>query len=146
MTPLIAAVANTSTSVGEVFTKYLGYQAVGMMVVLIALTVLYGVCAFVGTFFAKQRERQKEIAAAAAAVATTAIPAPVAPSAPQPTAPAEVEATDPRVVAAIAAAISVVLARPYRIIEIQTAGHSTGMTSPWAIEGRFQHFSSHKVR
>ena len=142
MTPLIAAVANTSTSVGEVFTKYLGYQAVGMMVVLIALTVLYGVCAFVGTFFAKQRERQKEIAAAA----TTTTPLPVAPPTPQPTAPAEVEATDPRVVAAIAAAISVVLARPYRIIEIQTAGHSTGMTSPWAIEGRFQHFSSHKVR
>jgi hypothetical protein len=56
------------------------------------------------------------------------------------------ETTDPRVIAVIAAAITVTLEQPCRIIDIHEAGHSVGMSSAWAIEGRFQHFSSHKIR
>lgn len=119
--------------------KYLPYQAVGLLVVLLALAVLSGICAFIGARFGAWARRQAEAKAAVAAAETTATPAAAV-------APLEGEATDPRVVAAIAAAITVALARPYRIIEISAAGHPVGMTSAWAIEGRFQHFSSHKVR
>jgi hypothetical protein len=52
----------------------------------------------------------------------------------------------PEILAVIAAAVSVVLDHGYHIIDVTAAEHSAGMTSAWAIEGRFQHFSSHKFR
>jgi Na+-transporting methylmalonyl-CoA/oxaloacetate decarboxylase gamma subunit len=120
----------------EMVQKYLPFQGLGLMVVLITLIVLSAACSLVGMLFRRAGANKK----------TAPVPtaAPVAAAASQ-TATDE-EVTDPRVIAAIAAAITVVLERPYRIVEIQTAGHPVGMTSAWAIEGRFQHFSSHKVR
>lgn len=143
MTVFLAAATNESAGVGAILEKYLPYQGMGLLVVLITLSVLSGICAFIGALFGARTRRQAE---AKAAAATSAAAPAAAPAALSPPAPVEEEVTDPRTVAAIAAAIAVTLARPYRIIEIQAAGHPVGMTSAWAIEGRFQHFSSHKVR
>lgn len=64
--------------------------------------------------------------------APTPVPAGAAPAAPE-----------PHLLAVIAAAVAATLQQPCRIIEIQPVG---GFSNPWVIEGRFEHFSSHKVR
>jgi Na+-transporting methylmalonyl-CoA/oxaloacetate decarboxylase gamma subunit len=133
MTSILATVAAVPEGGGAILTQYVPYQIVGLGVVMVALGVLYATCALVGGIF--RRVAAHKPAAAVLPTATTS-----AESAP------EEEATDPRVIAAIAAAITVTLEQPCRIIEIHEAGHSVGMSSAWAIEGRFQHFSSHKIR
>jgi len=130
---IIAAVTPAPAGAGAILTQYIPYQVVGLGVVMVALGVLYATCAIVGTLFRR---------AAADKPVTTMAPAATPVVAGLPSA----EKTDPKVVAAIAAAITVTLEGPCRIIEIQAAGHPVGMMSAWAIEGRFQHFSSHKVR
>jgi Na+-transporting methylmalonyl-CoA/oxaloacetate decarboxylase gamma subunit len=132
-TVLLATVAAVPEGGGAVLTQYVPYQIVGLGVVMVALGVLYATCALVGGIFRRVATSKPAVAISPAAT-PAALPSP------------EREVTDPRVIAAIAAAITVVLERPYRIVEIQAAGHAVGMTSAWAIEGRFQHFSSHKVR
>lgn len=130
MIPTLFATSAASAG-GGILTHYVPYQILGLGVVLFALGVLFGVCAFVGAIF---RRRVANVPAPAPAIAAPVV------------ADVEIEAIDPKVVAAIAAAITVVLDQPYRIVDIHAAGHSVGMTSAWAIEGRFQHFSSHKLR
>lgn len=130
---MFATVTLAPEGAGAILTHYVPYQLVGLGVVMVALGVLYGTCAFVGAIFRR--------AATANPVATSALAAtPVVPGPPQ------AEGADPQVVAAIAAAITVALGQPCRMIDVQPAGHPVGMMSAWAIEGRFQHFSSHKVR
>lgn len=143
MIAVIAAIAATDANAPAgalaLVQKYLPYQVVGLLVVLLTLAGLSGICAFIGARFDAWARRQAGARAPGAAGKTTPAPA-VAPV------PLAGETTDPRVVAAIAAAITVALAQPNRIIEISAAGHPVSGTSAWAIEGRFQHFSSHKIR
>lgn len=55
-------------------------------------------------------------------------------------------AVDAETLALIAAAVSVVVGRPHRMLDVQKAGVAVAWVNAWAIEGRFQHYSSHKVR
>lgn len=48
--------------------------------------------------------------------------------------------------ALIAAAVAVVIGRPHRVLSIEKAVPVVTWVNAWAIEGRFQHYSSHKVR
>lgn len=48
--------------------------------------------------------------------------------------------------ALIAAAVAVVLGRPHRVLDVKPAGLPVSWVNAWAIEGRFQLYSSHKVR
>jgi|SRR5208337_3659842 len=52
----------------------------------------------------------------------------------------------PEIVAAVAAAISVVLARPYRLVSVQQIQTPVPYLNVWALEGRTQIFQSHKIR
>jgi hypothetical protein len=55
-------------------------------------------------------------------------------------------AVDSETLALIAAAVSVVLGRAHRVLEVQKASVSVAWVNAWAMEGRFAHYSSHKVR
>jgi Na+-transporting methylmalonyl-CoA/oxaloacetate decarboxylase gamma subunit len=118
----LAASMPPPQGIEDILTRFLPYQALGFLVVLVALSALFGLCAFAGWCFAVSSRR---------------------------TAPASspVAENDPRIVAAIAAAVSVALKHHnHHIVDIAPAAKLTPMTSAWAIEGRFQHFSSHKFR
>ena len=54
--------------------------------------------------------------------------------------------TTPEIVAAIAAAISVVLTGPYRLVSVQKIAVPVATQSAWTAEGRTQIFRSHKLR
>lgn len=47
--------------------------------------------------------------------------------------------------AVISAAIAVVLDRPYRVLDVKRSPVVTWVNA-WAIEGRFAHYSSHRIR
>lgn len=129
------------------------FQAAGLGIELIGLGLFCGICAFFGAWFGRAPATRRSAPSAAEAVApsvtsvTPAAPA-VTPAVPSGVAPGVTP--DSLITAVIAAAIAATLDQPYRIMEIHTAGqaagHASGMTSPWAMEGRFQHFSSHKLR
>lgn len=53
---------------------------------------------------------------------------------------------EPEIVALIAAAVATVLNRPHRILGVQPTAPAVAWVNAWAIEGRFQHYSSHRVR
>lgn len=57
-------------------------------------------------------------------------------------------ATDvaPEIAAVIAAAVSVVLNRPYRLVSVQPVVTPVPHLNVWALEGRTQIFQSHKIR
>ena len=55
-------------------------------------------------------------------------------------------AAPPEIVAVIAAAISTILAGPYRLVSVQKVAVPVAPQSAWATEGRAQIFRSHKVR
>jgi hypothetical protein len=57
-----------------------------------------------------------------------------------------VEIVPPEVLAVIAAAIAVGLDGPHRILSVQQADLPAPDVNVWALEGRLQHFLSHKVR
>ncbi|MCC7377296.1 MAG: hypothetical protein IT581_21720 [Verrucomicrobiales bacterium] len=57
--------------------------------------------------------------------------------------PAPVEG---EILALIAAAVAAVLGRPHRLLGVQKVAPSVTWVNAWAMEGRFQHYSSHKVR
>jgi Na+-transporting methylmalonyl-CoA/oxaloacetate decarboxylase gamma subunit len=116
----------------EILTIHLPYQLIGMAVVIVALAGLCFLCALAGWFFARRDRR----------AAAPPLPAPAPPSI-----PSEPPANDPRLLAAIAAAVSVALEEhAHTIVDIAPAAKINPMTSAWAMEGRFQHFSSHKFR
>ncbi len=60
-------------------------------------------------------------------------------------APAASIPTPPEIIAAIAAAITVVLG-PHRVVAIQQITAPVPEVNVWALEGRMKHFMSHKVR
>ncbi len=117
----------------------------GLVVEVIGLGLLCGVCAFFGAWFGRANAIRRSERPAAAPVAPTIVP--VAPAAPE---AASGVMPDSHITAVIAAALAETLEPPYRILEIQAAGPaagpSAGLTNPWAMGGRFQHFSSHKIR
>jgi len=53
---------------------------------------------------------------------------------------------DGETLALIAAAVSAVLGRPHRVLGVEKTPVTVAWVNAWAIEGRFQHYSSHKVR
>jgi hypothetical protein len=97
---------------------------VGFLNVLVVLTLLWGLTAAVGTFFAR---RDRAAAAAAGLIPVTAA-APTGDGIPEDE------------VAVIAATVSLILGRRHRIVSIR------GANLDWAREGRRQHFASHKIR
>ena len=114
----------------DFFGRFVPYQIVGLVVVLLALAILYWICAIAGRLFVLR-------ARSAEPVESKSAPAQRAPRAGE----------DPRVIAAIAAAVSIALEEHHHtIVDIAPAAKLTPLTSAWAIEGRFQHFSSHKFR
>jgi hypothetical protein len=48
--------------------------------------------------------------------------------------------------AVISAAVAMVLHRPYRIVDVHRAPPIVTWVNAWAIEGRFAHYSSHRIR
>ena len=54
------------------------------------------------------------------------------------------------ITALIAAAVSLALEKPHRIVSVQESSLQLDVPvfvlNPWSMEGRFQHFGSHKVR
>ena len=54
------------------------------------------------------------------------------------------------IVAAIAAAVALALKKPHRIVSVKESTLNVEapvfILNPWSMEGRFQHFGSHKVR
>ena len=127
---LLAASMPPPQGFEDILARFLPYQALGLVIVLVALTALFGLCALSGRFFT-----------------LTARPAkPAKPASPPSPVAASLE-NDPRVIAAIAAAVSVALEHhTHHIVDIAPAAKLPPMTSAWAIEGRFQQFSSHKFR
>lgn len=130
----LAASMPPPSGLEDLFGRFLPYQALGLAVVLFALTILFWICAITGRFFTFRARPAQTVESKVAA--------------PQPAPPKQSTAgEDPRVIAAIAAAVSVALEKHNHIIvDIAPAAKLTPMTSAWAIEGRFQHFSSHKFR
>ena len=55
-------------------------------------------------------------------------------------------AVEPEIAAVIAAAVSVVINRPYRLVSVQQVATPVPHLNVWALEGRTQIFQSHKVR
>ena len=74
---------------------------------------------------------------------TAAIPArPIVPGAPQSVA----TSVEPEIAAAIAAAISVLFAQPYRLVSVQKIVIPVPYVNVWALEGRSEIFQSHRIR
>ncbi|MGA2556265.1 MAG: hypothetical protein ABSG04_08325 [Verrucomicrobiota bacterium] len=71
-------------------------------------------------------------------------PASPLPASPVPAVAAPVP-TPPEIIAAIAAAITLVLG-PHRVVAIQQIAAPVPDVNVWALEGRMKHFMSHKVR
>ncbi|MCU0779256.1 MAG: OadG family protein [Akkermansiaceae bacterium] len=106
----------------------------GMLMVMVTLTILWGVCAFtakmVGTFLPDK----KNTTAPAPATATPAA------TAPEPAPPAE-SGIAPEIVAVIAAAVAAVTdKRPVRIVSIKPTSTS------WERAGRQSVLTSHRIR
>jgi hypothetical protein len=68
--------------------------------------------------------------------------APQAPATPQRVA----TGVAPEIAAVIAAAISVLFDRPYRLVSVQQVETPVPYLNVWALEGRTQIFQSHKIR
>jgi hypothetical protein len=71
------------------------------------------------------------------------VPAPVATP---PKTPPAVESVPPEILAVIAAAIAVILGRPYQVVSVQQAVALAPEGNVWAREGRVEQFLSHRVR
>lgn len=56
----------------------------------------------------------------------------------------------PETTALIAAAVAMAIQKPHKIVSIQESQLELDVPlyilNPWSMEGRFQHFSSHKIR
>ncbi len=108
----------------------LGFMLVGFAMVVLVLSLLYLLCATVGKFFLPKKK-------------------PAEPKHIQPVSasPAKAQAStgpDPRLIAAIAAAVETVLGHAvHEIVSIKPAGKGY---NAWAQEGRRQIFQSHKIR
>ena len=108
-------------------------QTVGMLILLGVLVYLWLVVQRLGRTVRQLKQR---------AAPSGSTPPPPAPAVPTPSAPV-VETPDAGVIAAIAAAVAVMVRRPYRIVTIQP---DTGAQLAWSAEGRRAIYLSHRVR
>ncbi len=123
MTPLAAF-----SDLGEAFLTV----CVGFTFVLVVLLTLTGVTTLIGKLAAKP---------AAAPKPDPAGPTPTLPSATAANPAPAGEGIDPKVLAAVAAAIRYTVGkRPHRVLAVRAS------TAGWAQEGRRQIFSSHRLR
>jgi Na+-transporting methylmalonyl-CoA/oxaloacetate decarboxylase gamma subunit len=130
MLAVISSLAERPTLI-EILTQHLPFQLIGISVVLVALLVLYATCSAVSIYFRKVGPPPTPVAA---------------PTPPPEAATLPVPESDVVLAAVIAAAVAVAIDRPHRVLEIHPAEAPVAFLNAWAIEGRFQHFSSHKVR
>lgn len=100
----------------------------GFLLVILTLTMMWGMTALIGRFFIGRENR------------TTSAPAPAIEAAPAP-APAPVpDGLTPQLVAVIAAAVAAVVKQPHAVVAIRPAD------GDWSREGRRQIFASKRVR
>lgn len=130
----------------EVLTKHLPFQLVGLALVLVTLCVLYLVCQGVAVWFtgSSARPAVPEPASPTGPPSST-LPIAAALAAAHRAGAARSPGIPAEVVAVITAAVAASISRKHRILEVEKAGADQWL-SPWAIEGRFQHFRSHKLR
>ncbi len=118
-----AAAPSTALSADPGLLETLEFQAVGLLIVMGTLFLLYLVCAGIGAAFqAAERSRR---------------PAPVQPvasSEPADAAPADVP------VVLIAAAVAAVVDQPHRVVKVEP------VAAGWSLEGRRQLLTSHQPR
>ena len=77
---------------------------------------------------------------------TSAPPVVVAPApVPLKSSPAA-ETMPPELLAVIVAAIAVAIGKPHRVFSVQQGSAYTPEVNVWVLEGRMEHFMSHKVR
>jgi len=127
---LLAASMLPPAGMDDFFGRFVSYQVVGFVVVLLALTILYWIFALADRFFT--------LRSGAAGPVECRQPG---------TQPVPDADEDPRILAAIAAAVSIALEnRTHHIVDIVPAAKITPLTRAWAIEGRFEQFSSHNFR
>ena len=108
----------------------IAYQVNGLIVVLLALGMIWGLMEVIGLIFRNRQQAPAPVAAASASAPAESITV----GAP--------EAVPDHVTVIIAAAVATVLrGKPHRIHAIATASEID-----WAREGRRQIFASHKVR
>ena len=105
----------------------------GFFIVIVVLLLLWGMTAAIGRIFLTLEASRKERTTAAAAPT----PATAAPAAAAPVASTEPE---PEEIAAVSAAIAMLMGSRYRILSIRAPA------ADWSLEGRRQHFASHKIR
>lgn len=118
---ILAVATKTTVSVMDALP-----HLAGMLMVMITLTILWGVCAFTA----------KLIQILMPPVARTA----PAPAAKVPPAAAEIDAIPPEIVAVIAAAVATTTGKQVRILSIKP------QTSSWEKAGRQSVLSSHRIR
>jgi Na+-transporting methylmalonyl-CoA/oxaloacetate decarboxylase gamma subunit len=116
------------------FLENLRFQTVGFAIVLVALGLLALVLGLIGWFF-KKREAQKAVSAAAISQKS----------------PVLSKEEDPHeLLAVIAAAVYSAIGESHRIVSIRPVinGKIIGelYLQAWSMEGRRQHFASHKIR
>lgn len=122
--PLLAEISQKPS-----IPETLGFQLNGLIVVLLALTMIWGIMEVIGLFFRTQAANNR--------------PVPVATPLAQPSAlrPPDNNSIPPEVLVAICAAVGFAFSKKtYRIHEITPAA------SDWAREGRRQIFASHVIR
>ena len=131
-TPLLAAIeADESLSL----LQDIGYQIVGMLIVLGALGVLCLFLTLSGRIFALQQKRSAEALARAAEAIRSAEPSHITES--------EAENLPAELRAVIVAAVYDSLGEGARVLDIQSAHPEQ---AAWSMEGRRQIFLSHRVR
>jgi len=116
------------------FLETFRFQAVGFFIVMVAglIALMLG---FMGYCFKKSGSRKRQTTVAA-----------TLPEKPLP----DVREDDPELVAVIAAAVGSVIKGSHRVVSIRpvdTGGVSGELyLQAWSMEGRRQHFASHKIR
>jgi len=123
---ILAATDKAATSVMDALP-----HLAGMLMVMISLTILWGVCVVTAKLVQVFLPEPK------AALVPAAKSAPTPAAAPQATPP---ESIAPEIVAAIAAAVATVMGQPCRIISIKP------MSTSWERAGRQSVLTSHRIR
>lgn len=113
----------------------IGYQTVGVLIVLGALSFLCVVLTISGRFFVRAQKRTAEAAARAAEALRSAEPSHLSKS--------DAENLPLELRAAIVAAVYESLGEGTRVLDIQS---SQPERAAWSMEGRRQIFLSHRVR
>jgi Na+-transporting methylmalonyl-CoA/oxaloacetate decarboxylase gamma subunit len=133
--PVFLAALPAHPDLGEV----IAFQINGLVVVLIALGLIWGLMELLGAFFRRSAAKAAAATPRAVAPAPTATPPAAASPAPPTAAPGEIPHTD---LVLIAAAIHATLGPRARVIALSPRPEA----HVWATEGRRAIFATHKVR